>query len=242
MTLHDSKASVHDATLGDMPGEQPIALARIPRGIPAAENDQVLMERIAGKDQKAFRVFACRHVPKCLAVSQRLIGNASDAEEIVQDAMMRVWRHAPSWRRTGTHVTTWLYRIVVNLSIDCARKRRQRFVPLDDTENRPTAAPGPQAAAEGRQLEAFLLQAIAALPPRQRMALTLCCFEAMDCAQAARVMEISVSAIESLLVRARRTLHAQLRDRGFIEAYRPKPRAGDQPLLLPLPKAAPAGR
>ena len=151
-------------------------------------------------------------------------------------------RSSKTWRRTNAHVTTWLYRIVVNLSVDCARKRRQRFVPLENAEECPSAAPGPQATAEGSQLEAFLLRAIAALPPRQRMALTLCCFEAMDCGQAARVMEISLSAIESLLVRARRTLLAQLRDRGFLEVRKPRLRNGSQPRLLTLPKAAPAER
>lgn len=176
----------------------------------ADEDDEALMARIAGGDQAAFRRFARRHVARSLAVAQRISGNSCDAEEIVQDALLRVWQRAAEWRCGDARVTTWLYRVVVNLAIDHIRKNRQRFVPIDEAGDPADPAPDAQMLAEGRQLQALMNAAIAALPTRQRVALTLCYFEALDCAEAARIMQISVSAMESLLVRGRRTLRARL--------------------------------
>jgi RNA polymerase sigma-70 factor (ECF subfamily) len=174
------------------------------------DSDEALMARIAEADQAAFRMFARRHVSRSLAVAQRICGNAPDAEEIVQDAMLRVWQRAGEWRFGDARVTTWLYRVVVNLAIDHIRRNRQRFVSIDEVGDPVDPTPDAEMLAEGRQLEMLMNAAIARLPTRQRVALTLCYFEAMDCAEAARIMQISVSAMESLLVRGRRTLRAQL--------------------------------
>jgi RNA polymerase sigma-70 factor (ECF subfamily) len=171
----------------------------------------MLMARIVAGDQAAFHRFAQRHVARLLAVAQRIIGNQSDAEEIVQDALLRVWLHAPDWRPGAARVTSWVYRIVVNLALDHLRRNRGRLLSLDDVGDPADPAPDAQMQAEGRQLEGFIAGAIAALPARQRVALTLCYFEQMDCAEAAQIMQISVSAMESLLVRGRRTLRERLR-------------------------------
>jgi RNA polymerase sigma-70 factor, ECF subfamily len=176
-----------------------------------ATNDAVLMARIIAGDQAAFHRFAQRHVARFLAVAQRIIGNQSDAEEIVQDALLRVWLHAPEWQQGAAQVTTWVYRIVVNLALDYTRKNRGYLLSLDDAGDPADPAPDAQMLAEGRQLESFITRAIAELPTRQRIALTLCYFEQMDCAEAAQIMQISVSAMESLLVRGRRTLRERLR-------------------------------
>jgi RNA polymerase sigma-70 factor (ECF subfamily) len=173
-------------------------------------DDASLMAAIARGDQGALTAFAHRHAARCIAVAQRIVGNGADAEEIVQDALLRVWQRAGEWRRTDARVTTWLYRIVVNLAIDSARKNRRRFVPIEEAGDPADPAPTPQMIAEERQLGALMAAAIAALPERQRVALTLCCCDELDCAEAAAVMQISVSAMESLLVRGRRTLRWQL--------------------------------
>jgi RNA polymerase sigma-70 factor, ECF subfamily len=175
-----------------------------------AVSDAVLMARIIAGDQAAFHRFAQRHVARFLAVAQRIIGNQSDAEEIVQDALLRVWLHAPEWQQGAAQVTTWVYRIVVNLALDYTRKNRGYLLSLDDAGDPADPAPDAQMLAEGRQLESFIGRAIAELPTRQRIALTLCYFEQMDCAEAAQIMQISVSAMESLLVRGRRTLRERL--------------------------------
>jgi RNA polymerase sigma-70 factor, ECF subfamily len=176
----------------------------------AKADDQALLALIAAGDEIAFRCFARRHVAKSLAIAQRVTGNVSDAEEVVQDAMFRVWRHAADWRRNDARVTTWLYRIVVNLAIDCVRKRQGRSVPIEEAGDPADPTPSAETALEGRELAAFMAAAIDHLPIRQRTALMLCYGEGLECAAAAAVMKVSVSAMESLLVRARRQLRHQL--------------------------------
>jgi RNA polymerase sigma-70 factor, ECF subfamily len=178
-----------------------------------ALDDAMLMTRIVAGDQAAFHRFADRHVGRLLAVAQRIVGNQSDAEEIVQDALLRVWLHAPEWHRGTARVTSWVYRIVVNLSLDCLRRSRGRVLPLDDAEDPSDPAPDAEMLAETRQLESFIARAVGELPARQRIALTLCCFEQMDCSEAAQIMHVSVAALEALLVRGRRTLRARLQRR-----------------------------
>ncbi len=94
-------------------------------------------------------------------MAQRICGNACDAEEIVQDALLRVWQRAAEWRSGDAKVTTWLYRVVVNLAIDHIRKNRQRFVPIEEAGDPADPTPDAQMLAEGRQLEALMNEAIA---------------------------------------------------------------------------------
>ncbi|HEX3498559.1 MAG TPA: sigma-70 family RNA polymerase sigma factor [Stellaceae bacterium] len=184
-----------------------------------AAHDAALMARIVAGDQAAFHRFAQRHVARFLAVAQRIIGNESDAEEVVQDALLRVWLHAPEWQSGGSRVTSWVYRIVVNLALDCLRRHRGRLLSLDDAGDPADPAPDAEMLAESRQLESFIARAIAELPTRQRIALTLCCFEQMECAEAAQIMQISLSAMESLLVRGRRTLRERLQRLGQADRW-----------------------
>lgn len=170
------------------------------------ESDEQLMARISNGDQEAFRTFINRHLSRILAVAQRMSGNWSDAEEIAQDALFRVWRYALSHREGKTHADTWLSRIVINLAIDRLRAREQTPLSIQEGANPKDPQPDAEMIAESREIEALMKAAIQQLPPRQRMAVTLCFFNGLDCAEAAHAMHISVSAMEALLVRGRRTL------------------------------------
>ncbi len=211
------------------------------------EADAVLMARIAAGSQAAFHVFARRYVARYLAVAQRIIGNSSDAEEVVQDALLRIWLHAPEWRAGSAQVSTWVYRIVVNLALDNLRRARGRWVSIDEAEQAADPAPDAQMMVEGRQLETFFAVAIAELPVRQRTALTLCYLEEISCSEAAEIMEISVSAMEALLVRGRRTLRTRLKRLADDAApksthpTRPRTAARQQTVSLDLPVGRLAG-
>jgi RNA polymerase sigma-70 factor, ECF subfamily len=174
------------------------------------DSDTALMWRIAAGDRKAFQLFARRHHAKCVAVARRVLGSTSDAEEIVQEVLLKVWEHAGEWRGSNAQATTWLYRIVVNLAIDRARKRSPVFVPVEDGPVMVDPTPSAHLVLEGRELETYIANAIPGLPARQRDALSLCYFDGLNCAEAAAVMKVSVSAMEALLVRARRTLRDRL--------------------------------
>lgn len=174
------------------------------------DDDTALMSRIAAGDRKAFQLFTRRHDAKCLAAARRVLGNTSDAEEIVQEALLRVWEHAGEWRGSNSQPTTWLYRIVLNLAIDRTRKRSPVFVPVENGPVMVDPTPSAYLVLEGRELETYIAKEIPELPARQRDALSLCYFEGLSCAEAAAVMKVSVSAMEALLVRARRTLRDRL--------------------------------
>ncbi|MGY0714626.1 RNA polymerase sigma factor [Azospirillum argentinense] len=172
------------------------------------DNDESLMAETAAGNRAAFDRLTRRHLRRSLALAHRVVGNASDAEEVVQDAFLQIWTHADRWRGDGTRFSTWLYRIVVNRSIDY--RRRRSFQPLDDAVEVADPAIGADGLLAERQLGAAVDAAIAALPDRQRAALSLCYYQEMSCAEASEVLHVSVSAMESLLVRARRMVRTRL--------------------------------
>ncbi|WP_247887161.1 RNA polymerase sigma factor [Azospirillum sp. SYSU D00513] len=171
-------------------------------------DDETLMAEVAAGDRAAFDVLARRHLRRSIAMAQKVVGNASDAEEVVQDAFVQVWTHADRWRGDGFRFSTWLYRIVLNRAIDY--RRRRSFQPLDEAVELPDPSPGAERLIEERQMGAAVEAAIAALPERQRAALSLCYYQDMSCAEASEILQVSVSAMESLLVRARRMVRSKL--------------------------------
>ncbi|WP_247871047.1 sigma-70 family RNA polymerase sigma factor [Azospirillum sp. TSO5] len=170
--------------------------------------DEALMASAAAGNRKAFGTLTRRHLRRSIALAQRVVGNAADAEEVAQDAFLQIWANAERWRGDGTRFTTWLYRIVVNRAIDY--KRRRSFAPLDDAGEIADPAWSAETVIDGIRIGAAVDAAIAALPERQRAALSLCYHEEMTCAEASEILQVSVSAMESLLVRARRVLRARL--------------------------------
>jgi RNA polymerase sigma-70 factor (ECF subfamily) len=173
-------------------------------------NDLDLMRLIGAGNREAFAVFCRRHAGRCLSIALHLLRNEADAEEAVQDAFMRVWQNADRWRATEARVTTWLYKVVVNLCLDQMRKATRLSVSLDHAIEIMTTDPNPESLVGQRELAQVIVRAVAALPPRQRAALSLVVCEGMECAEAARIMGVTVGTMESLLVRGRRHLRTVL--------------------------------
>ena len=119
--------------------------------------DEALLARFAGGDAAAARVLTLRLTPRVMAHAFRLLGNRAEAEDVTQEAMLRLWKQAPAWRDGEAKVTTWLYRVVANLCIDRQRRARGRAVTLD-------AIPEP---ADGR---ASVTESDAGARPRRRAA------------------------------------------------------------------------
>jgi RNA polymerase sigma-70 factor (ECF subfamily) len=170
-------------------------------------SDHDLMARTAQGDAGAFRVLAERHAGGALRLARRILGNDALAEDIVQDAMLRVWTNAPRWRPEAAF-RTWLYRIVVNLCLTA--KRRRPDVPLAAGEHVADPAAAADAQLETRERDQLLAIAVEALPERQRAAIVLSYQEGLSNADVAAVLDTSVSSVETLLVRAKRTLRAAL--------------------------------
>ena len=172
------------------------------------------MMAIAAGDRLAFSRLVERHLARTIGLATRLMASRADGEEVAQEAFSRVWTHAARWRPIGgggnARFTTWLYRIVVNLAID--RKRRPGFAPIEDADEPVDEADDGFAQIHRRQVADAVSAAIGRLPERQRAALALCFFEGMSNIEAGKIMSLSVGAVESLLVRARRALRDELGD------------------------------
>ena len=171
------------------------------------DSDEALIARVARGDEAAFRELSRRHVPAMLALARRILGNSADAEDVTQEAMLRVWTNAPRWRPLAA-VRTWITRVVVNLCLD--RKRRAPWVALEAAGEIADPSPGAEHGIESSQLDRQVAAAVAKLPARQRTAVALTYNEGMSNAQVAEILDTSVSAVETLLVRARQSLRQAL--------------------------------
>ena len=182
---------------------------------PETTSDRELLIASGNGDRRAFALLMERHTPFALALGIRMLGNADDAEEVAQEAFLRVWRKAPDWDGEGNaQFTTWLYRVVVNLCTD--RKRRRQTLPMDDVEEPPDPGPSGLDQLAAGQAQKVVAEALADLPERQRAAISLCHLGEVSNSEAARVLGVTVSALESLLVRGRRGLRDYLSRRGFV--------------------------
>lgn len=169
-----------------------------------------LLARVAEGDDAAFRVLVDRHVASLVGVARRMLGDGSEAEDIAQEAFVRLWRSASKLEIGQPGVRPWLMRVVTNLCLDRLRSRRRLQVDAEAPET-PVAADQARGLEE-RQLSERVDAALAALPERQRSALVLFHYEGMSQVAVAAAMDVSEDAVESLLARARRALRGSLAD------------------------------
>ena len=139
----------------------------------------------------------------------RMLGERSAAEDAAQETFLRLWKHAARWRNEGAKFETWLYRVAMNICLDRLRKSG-REAPEEAAPEQIDHEPR----ADAKMIEAdrrrIIEDALARLPERQRLAITLCHYQELSNIEAASVMEVSVEAVESLLSRARRALRKTL--------------------------------
>jgi RNA polymerase sigma-70 factor (ECF subfamily) len=181
---------------------------RPPRELTAENSDDGLLSRIAEGDRRAFAQLMDRHIDRAHGLAKRVLGNKSDAEDVVQDAFLKVWQKAGQWQPGRAQFSTWLYRVVVNRCLDL--KRKPVSTALDNVAEQSDDRPDAYEDIAARQRQAEIAAAVANLPERQRTAVALSYTAGMSNAQAAETMEISVKAFESLLVRAKRELRGRL--------------------------------
>lgn len=162
-------------------------------------------------DPQSFSAFIKEHQDRVFNVVLNKVQHLQDAEEITQDVFIAVFRN-PSAFRGESAVKTWLYRIAINKCIDYIRRQKSRnrwtFTNLISSSGKtePTEFVHPGTQSENREQTILLYRAMKQLPDKQHTAWMLSEMENMSYREISEVMGTSVSAIESLLVRARQNL------------------------------------
>ena len=172
--------------------------------------DSVLLAAAAAGEEKAFAGLVERHYDVIYRVVWRVTSGHADTEDIVQEAFLKLWKN-PSQVRQGVALRGWLMRVATNLAID--RARRKQASNIDDQPEIASSEPDALDQVLGDRSANEINSALARLPERQRLALSLVYFENMSNIEAAEAMAISVEAVESLLARGRRALKADLKER-----------------------------
>jgi RNA polymerase sigma-70 factor (ECF subfamily) len=180
-----------------------------------------LMARIAEGDEDAFEILVHRHQTSVLNLVYRFIGDRTQAKDLAQEVFIRVWQAAGSYQPKAKF-TTWVYRITANLcfnELKSARRKKWFSFNRSDEDGVHTfeetlaySAPSAEDILLEKERSRQISDALQSLPENQRMALILKRYDDLSYQEIAQVIGCSVSAVESLLVRAKRTLQEKLKN------------------------------
>lgn len=181
------------------------------------DSDEALLGRIKNGDKLAFSLLLRRHNERFYRLAWRMCGNNEDAEDIIQNAFLKLW-HKPQLfdSHKGAKFTTWFYRIVVNMSLD-QKKKANRLQYADDVDQYEDTTATATETLFNNQRQAQLEAAIQNLPDRQKIALNLCFYEELSNAEAAEIMNVKIKALESLLMRAKQKIKDTLKTQGLLD-------------------------
>ena len=192
-------------------------------GVPTGETDRELIARIRDGDQRAWDVLMDRHAPKAYQIAYGILGQHDDAEEVTQDALVRVCRALTRFRG-DSEFSTWLYRIVVNQARNKYRWNKRRGaqvnvsidqeIPGNDGTAVPMDLPDPGKAPDEdlvfRELQAEITREMQFLPPINREALVLRNVKNLSYEEIAGVLKCKVGTVKSRIARAREELRRRL--------------------------------
>lgn len=183
--------------------------------------EQELIERIREGDVQAFEAFVLAFQERIMNTCYRFVHNPQDAEDIAQTVFLEVYQSIRDFRGQSS-LSTWTYRIAVSKSLDYVRrmKRKKRLGhlkqllvshdPEDQVAFEPADPDAPSDKLEQEERSALLQQAVTALPDNQRVAISLSKYEGLSHAEVAEIMKTTVSAVESLIHRAKKNLQKRL--------------------------------
>lgn len=174
------------------------------------KDDHALLTLIQDGSHPAFSVLVQRHTERFYRLAYRYVQNKETAEDLVQDAFLKLWQDPGIWQpERNNKFTTWFYRIVVNLCLDWQKKKRP--LALEDEPSLADEGETLDAAIMRTQEQQLLEREIAVLPERQRTALNLCFGEELSNQEAAEVMGVQLKALQSLIMRAKATLRERMK-------------------------------
>jgi RNA polymerase sigma-70 factor, ECF subfamily len=174
------------------------------------KDDHELLALVQQGSSQAFAVLVERHTERFYRLSYRYLQNREAAEDVVQDAFLKLWENPALWQpERNSKFTTWFYRVVVNLCLDVRKKKGP--VPLDDQIQLVDESESVDEAMMRAQQQKILEREIAALPDRQRTALNLCFDTGLSNQEAAEIMGVNLKALQSLIMRAKTTLKERMK-------------------------------
>jgi RNA polymerase sigma-70 factor (ECF subfamily) len=185
------------------------------------DEDIGLMLRFKSGDNSAFEFLLNKYEKPLINFIYRFIGNQVDAEDLAQEVFLRVYTAKNNYKPQAKF-STWLYKITSDLCIDYQRKRKIKTVPLDNPVNTDKAEivreipvlddRTPDTSVEKKQISETIRSAFLSLPVNQRIALSLKIYEKKSYKEISKILGCSVSAVESLIFRARQGLKLKLSD------------------------------
>lgn len=177
-------------------------------------DDDATMARIAQRDAAAFAQVVDTEAERLHRIAWRMIGDAAEAEDVAQEALLRLWAQAGAWKRGRSGIAAWLTRVAMNLCLD--RLRRRRFASDEAVPERADESPAADTLIDSERLRAQTVAALGVLGERQRAAIVLTYYEELPNHVAATAMDMNLKAFESLLFRARAAMREALAARGLV--------------------------
>jgi RNA polymerase sigma-70 factor (ECF subfamily) len=176
---------------------------------PTPKSDAILLRKVKDGDSAATRILVDQYLDRIVNYGTRMLGDRAEAEDVAQEAFLRLWRNLDKWRAEKP-VIHWLQRVTYNLCID--RLRKKKPVNIEDIAEPADPFENPARSLHQMQVSTAVNAAIEKLPDRQRAAIVFAHQEGLSNIETAEIMEISVEAVESLLSRGRRGLRSLLED------------------------------
>lgn len=179
-----------------------------------------IIKKLKEGSEKAFKDLVSTYQKMVVNICYGIVHNIEDAEDVAQDVFIEVFRSVSGFRG-DSKLSTWIYRIAVNRSINYLRdhKRRSNLKSLDETVDSSKSAiselfyesaSDPQKEMENIQRSKILYAAIGTLSKNQRIAFTLNKYEGLSYKEISEIMELSISSVESLIHRAKKNLQKRL--------------------------------
>lgn len=178
----------------------------------ASDQEAALIARVQSGDGAAFQLLLQQNLPVIHQYANRMLGNPAEAADIAQEVFIRFWQKSATFDPSRAKLSTWLHQIAHNLCMDFFRKH-SRLTGLDELDE-PLSQPLETELGRQQKNEHMKIL-ISKLPERQRSALILCHYQGLSNKQAAKILAVSIDALESLLSRARRTLKHNLREQSL---------------------------
>ena len=177
-------------------------------------DDDALMRRVAVRDSDALHSIAEFHGDIPFRIGCRMLADPVEAEDIAQEALLRLWRHADRWVEGGSGIAAWLSRVAMNLCLDRLRKTRRNSD--QDLPERIDESPLADESIESDAVKQAVIDCIQSLPERQRASIILTYYEQVSNNDAADGLEMNIKAFESMLYRARGALKGCIEGKGVV--------------------------